>query len=716
MGRIAALVFIVHLAGFSMAAANPRTPSYLREHGNHLKGEPSLYLRQHAHNPVDWYPWGDEALAAARDGDKPIFLSIGYSSCHWCHVMEHEVFEQDDVAVFMNRHFVSVKVDREERPDLDAVYMDAVQMMTGRGGWPMSVFLTPDLQPFYGGTYFPKPQFLQLVQRIVDVYRSQRGELEKQAAQLAAEIARRGDLGQGGGGDLARGLVAGAVAKAKEQHDATWHGFRQQQKFPTPIKWRWLLHEWRRQGDPELAAMITGTLDAMQAGGLQDHVGGGFHRYCTDPAWTVPHFEKMLYDNGQLAGLYLEAGAIMDRADWTATGLDVLDFLLREMRDPRGAFYASWDADSGGEEGTFYVWDRTQLVAATGPDDGPVLADLLGVDDEGNFEQTGRSVLTRRTDPAAVAVRHGRDEDEVRGLFARHRETLRRARAERTPPGLDRKVVASWNGLVLEALARAAALTGQARWREAADRAADHLLAVHRQDDGTLWRTSEDGRTAGRGVLDDYAFLAAGLLELYQVSGEPRRLAQARELADLARTRFARAGGGWYLADDATGAPLGRTVEFFDSVEPSGGAAMVNLLLDLEALTGEATYRDEARRALDACGRLLADAGPEMAWWLEGAGKLLWPHRAVVIAGTPGAPDTEALRTACLGLPAPGAVLATVPAAGPDAALAALAPALAGKTALDGKATAYVCEFGACRAPVTDPDELREQLQEGWER
>ncbi|MBE0566025.1 MAG: thioredoxin domain-containing protein, partial [Krumholzibacteria bacterium] len=630
-----------------MAEANPRTPAYLREHGNHLKGEPSLYLRQHAHNPIDWYPWGDEALAAARAQDKPVFLSIGYSSCHWCHVMEHEVFEHDDVAVFMNRHFVSIKVDREERPDLDAVYMDAVQMLTGRGGWPMSVFLTPDLQPFYGGTYFPKPQFQQLAQRIVDVYRSQRGELEKQAAEMAREIARRGDLDPGGG-DLARSLVAAAVAKAKEQHDATWHGFRQQQKFPTPVKWRWLLHEWRRHGDPELAEIITGTLDAMQAGGLQDHVGGGFHRYCTDPAWTVPHFEKMLYDNGQLAGLFLEAGAVMGREDWTATGLDVLDFLLREMRDPRGAFYASWDADSGGEEGTFYVWDRAQLAAAVGTADGPVLADLLGVSAEGNFEQTGSSVLTRRTDPAAVAAHHGRAEDEVRGLFARHRGTLRRVRAERTPPGLDRKIVASWNGLVLAALAQATALTGQRRWLEAAEEAADHLLEVHRQEDGSLRRTSEDGRTAGRGILDDYAFLAAGLLQMHQVSGDPRRLAQARELADHARSRFGRRGGGWHLADDETDAPLGRTVEYFDSVEPSGGAVMVNLLLDLAALTGEASYRDEARAALGACGRLLADAGPELAWWLEGAGKLLWSHFEVVVAGEPGAPDTEALRAAFL--------------------------------------------------------------------
>ena len=698
-----------------MADPHARTPAWLREHGNRLKGQPSLYLRQHAHNPIDWHPWDEEALRRARDEDKPIFLSVGYSSCHWCHVMEHEVFEDDEVARFMNRHFVSIKVDREERPDLDTVYMNAVQMMTGRGGWPMSVFLTPSLEPFYGGTYIPRDGFLQLAERILGIFRDRRGELDEQARRLAAGVVQRTtpDLG---GGEVSRGLVAAALAKAKGQHDATWHGFRQQQKFPTPVKWTWLLHEWRRHGDPDLGAMITGSLDAMQDGGLQDHVGGGFHRYCTDPAWTVPHFEKMLYDNAQLAGLFVEAGVAAGRDDWLATGLDVLDFLLREMRDPEGAFYASWDADSGGEEGTYYVWNRDEIAAVAGPEDGPVLADLLGVTAEGNFEDTGRSVLTRRTDPAEVAARHGRDPDEVRGLFARHREALRRARSERTPPGLDRKIVASWNGLALTALARAAAATGEARWLEAAGRAADHLLAVHRADDGTLWRTSENGRTAGRGVLDDYVFTAAGLLALHQVSGETRRLAQARSLADAARALFAREQGGWHFADADAGAPLGPSFEVFDSVEPSGNAVMLNLLLDLAALTGETAYLDEARAALESCSGLLEDAGPELAWWLEAAGKLLWPHHGVVVAGEPGAEDTEALRRAVLRPLQPGAVLATVPAAGPDDALRKLAPALAGKTAAGDRAAAWVCEFGSCREPVTDPQELRARLREGWER
>jgi uncharacterized protein YyaL (SSP411 family) len=711
---IAAILITAILAGSPMDSSAPRTTARLREHGNHLKGQPSLYLRQHAHNPIDWYPWGPEALAAARERDVPVFLSVGYSSCHWCHVMEHEVFEDDEVAAFMNAHFVCIKVDREERPDLDAVYMDAVQLLTGRGGWPMSVFMTPDLVPFYGGTYFPRPQFLQLVGRIAALYRDRRGELAAQAERLRTEMARRNELA--GEGDLSRSLVGAAVEKAKQQYDATWHGFRQQQKFPTPVKWRWLLHEWRRHGDPDLGAMIAASLDAMHRGGLQDHVGGGFHRYCTDPAWTVPHFEKMLYDNGQLAGLFLEAGAAMDRPDWTATGLDVLEFLLREMREPGGAFLASWDADSGGEEGTFYVWTRDEITAAVGEGDGPVLADLLGVTAAGNFEDTGSSVVTRRADLGAVAAAHGRGEDDLAALFDRHRATLRRVRAGRVPPGLDRKIVVSWNGLVLASLAQATAVTGDGRWLAAAVEAADRLLAVHRRPDGGLWRTSEDGRTAGLGVLDDYAFLAAGLLEMHRVGGDLRHLALARDLADEACARFGRDDGAWNLADRAVEAPLGATVEVFDSVEPSGGAVLAGVLIDLAALTGEDAYREAARTALTACGGLLDHAGPELAWWLEAAGKLLWPLREVVIAGAADGPDTAALRDEVLRRLAPGTVLTVAPAGGAGPEQLAALPVLEGKRSPDGRATAWVCTHGACQAPVNDPADLRDQLLDGWER
>ena len=714
-------LFIFFLAGCPMSESNggasdaPRTPEYIREHGNHLVGQPSLYLRQHDHNPLDWYPWGDEALAKAKAEDKPIFLSIGYSSCHWCHVMEHEVFEHDDVAAFMNEHFVCIKVDREERPDLDAVYMDAVQAMTGRGGWPMSVFMTPDQKPFYGGTYFPKDQFMQLVTQIADAYANKREELEGQAAQLTEAVSRQGglDLGEGA---LERGLVTAAVAHAKESYDPVNQGFQQQTKFPTPVKWRFLLHEYRRHGDPELGEMIVGTLDAMAHGGLYDHVGGGFHRYTVDSRWTVPHFEKMLYDNGQMAGLFLEAGMVFDRPDWTAAGLDVLDFLMREMRAPEGAFYASFDADSGGEEGTYYVWSPDEITAAVGETDGPALAAVLGVRDHGNFEETGKSVLTRRADLERLAAEHDRSVEDLEGMFETHRMRLREVRSDRVPPGLDPKVVVSWNGLVLASLAQATALTGRPEYLEAAVEAAEHLLKVHRRKDGSLWRTSVDGATSGDGILDDYAFLAAAFIEMHTVSGDPRWLNEARGLTDHARREFAREEGGYYLSAANVDAPLGRTVEYFDSVEPAGMSAMYNVLVDLAALTGETAYLNEARIGLEGWGGLLSRGRIELAWWFEAAGKLLWPYYDVVIAGEPGAKDTAALREAYLRRLPAGAVLSVVPAKGATKAQLELAPALSGKSAQAGKATAFVCEFGTCQAPTADSRVMMEQVMVGWER
>ncbi|MCB1184391.1 thioredoxin domain-containing protein [bacterium] len=689
------------------------SPDDLRRHGNRLRDEASLYLRQHAHNPLDWYPWGPEALERARTENRPVFLSIGYSSCHWCHVMEHEVFEDDEVAAFMNAHFVSIKVDREERPDLDSVYMDAVQAMTGRGGWPMSVFLTPDLKPFHGGTYIPRDHFLQLVRQIDEVLRTRRADVERQADQVTDHIAAALPAGPApADAALDASLIDRAVARAGEVYDAVNGGFQQQQKFPTPVKWRFLLHRHRRRNDPDTAARVAHTLEAMQGGGLQDHVGGGFHRYTVDHRWTVPHFEKMLYDNAQLAALYLEGGAALDRPDFTATGLDTLDFLMREMQDPAGGFYGSFDADSGGEEGTYYVWSPADLAAAVGEADAAILADVLGVDERGNFEGTGASVLTRRHDLGRIAARHGRNLEDVAALFPRHRTALRAFRDQRTPPGLDRKIITSWNGLTIAALVLGYAATGSTRYLDGARRAADHLLARHRRADGTLCRATSEGRAAGEGVLDDYAFLADGLVDLFQYGGDPRHLAAARELIDFARVDFARDDGpGYHLSGRRADAPLGRTVDYFDSVIPSGNAVMVRNLVRLAALTGESGYRDEAVAILSGWHDLLRRGGLELAGWLDAQLLVAGPCLDVVIAGDPDDDGTAALlRTYRKVMPA-HAVLARVPAAGAPDDLLALAPALAGKAARDGRATAYVCEHGACRAPTPDPREFELQLR-----
>jgi len=392
-------LFTLILAGCFMhesSAADAREPEDIRREGNRLKNESSLYLQQHAHNPLDWYPWVAEALTKAKTEDKPIFLSIGYSSCHWCHVMEQEVFEQDDVAAFMNQHFVCIKVDREERPDLDSVYMDAVQAITGRGGWPLSVFLTPDLKPFFGGTYFPHDAFLELVGKIHSVFHERRADVEEQAAQVMARAAALPHLigvpQTGKATAVTAEIIEAAAKQADANYDVKWGGFRSQQKFPTPVRWQFLLHHYRKTGNRRYANLVQLTLEKMASGGIQDHVGGGFHRYTVDDKWIVPHFEKMLYDNAQLASLYLEAGALMGRQDFRNIGLDILDFLIREMSGQEGAFYSSFDADSGGEEGTYYVWTPDELTLATNADDGPILAELLGVSPAGNFERAARII------------------------------------------------------------------------------------------------------------------------------------------------------------------------------------------------------------------------------------------------------------------------------------------------------------------------------------
>jgi uncharacterized protein YyaL (SSP411 family) len=627
--------------------------------------------------------------------------------------MEHEVFEHVDVAEFMNEHFICIKVDREERPDLDAVYMEAVQMITGRGGWPMSVWLTPDLKPFHGGTYFPKAQFMSLVTQIVTIYETKRDDLNNQAAQIADRIGSSSTAAASGSKLPGEEALAAAVAKGKEIYDPLNAGFNQSQKFPTPVKWRFLLHEYRRTGDDELAEMIVATLEAMQGGGIYDHVGGGFHRYTVDPDWTVPHFEKMLYDNGQLAGLFLEAGVVFDREDFTATGLDVCDFMLRDMRGEEGAIYASYDADSGGEEGTYYVWSRDEISAAVGEEDGPALADVLGVTAKGNFEHSGSSVLTRRADLIPIGAERGKSIPELEDLFARHRATLRKIRDGRTPPGLDRKIITSWNGLAIASLAQGYAVTGDTEYLDGAKRAADFLLKEHRNKDGSLLRSSSEGRTRAEGILDDYAFLADGLLEIYQYSGETKYLKAARDLIDFARAEFGRAEGGFYMAGSKADAPLGRRVDYFDSVIPAGMSVMFSAMIKLSAITGEVKYLNDVKDDLAGWSELLDKAGLEMAWWFDAAARLIGPYHDVVIAGDSA---DGALTRGFLGrLPASG-VVSLIPAGGANAELLALAPALEGKKALGGEPTAYVCEFGVCQAPTGEVAAMSEQMLNGWNK
>ncbi len=696
--------------------ATPLTPARIRRDGNALQRETSLYLRQHAHNPLDWRPWGDEALERARVGRLPIFLSIGYASCHWCHVMEREVFENDEVAAYLNAHFVCIKVDREERPDLDAVYMDAVQGMTGAGGWPLSVFLTADAQPIYGGTYFPAPQFLELARRVREVYVTRTGEVEEQAAAVAARLLAGPTFAdEAAGGVIDAELIDAVAARAVALFDPEWGGFTGPAKFPVPPRWQFLLHHHRRTGDVRSARLLGLTLTTMASGGIYDHVGGGFHRYATDAAWLVPHFEKMLYDNALLASLYLEAGLVLQQPLLLAVARDTLAFLVREMSGPEGGFYASFDADSGGLEGSYYVWTPDDLSLVAGPEDGPALAGLLGVTAAGNFAD-GASVLTRRADLAELAARHGRDEAEIAALFNEYRDELRDYRDRREGPTLDTKVITAWNGLAISALAQAYGATGEPAWRIAAERAADWLEQAHRRPDGRLLRAGTDGPATGDGILEDYAFLAVGLLDLYQATGDESRLRRALELIDITRRDFADPAGGCWLTAAAAEVPLGRKTELFDSVTPSGNSAFLQALLRAAALTGRDEYREEAARTIARYAVIMEKAGLEMAWWFDAALRLNGPFYDVVVAGDPADAATRALTATVTRLLPPHVTLARVSAAGASADLAALLPAATGKVARDGGPCAYVCEHGACLEPATDPDALREQLLAGWAR
>jgi uncharacterized protein YyaL (SSP411 family) len=681
----------------------------IRNQGNRLSRERSLYLRQHAHNPVDWFPWGEEALSLARAQDKPIFLSIGYSSCHWCHVMEHEVFEHDDVAAFLNEHFVCIKVDREERPDLDAVYMEAVQLLTGSGGWPMSVFLTPDLRPFYGGTYFPRDAFLYLTEKIVEAFHAHRTDVDAQAQELARLVSQIPTPSSTM--PVAPDTLDAAVRQAASTFDSRWGGFRARMKFPTPVRWAFLLHYYRRFGDERVERMLRLTLDQMAAGGLRDHVGGGFHRYTVDATWLVPHFEKMLYDNAQLASLFLEASVALQHAPYRHVAQDTLDFLLREMADPKGGLYASFDADSGGHEGSYYVWTPAELTEALGEHDGRIMAALFDVTDAGNFE--GSNVLTRRVPVSQVAESLGVDPSVVEHVAANAMQRLRAYRARRAAPGLDTKIVASWNGLAISALSNGYRVIGDDRYLRAAQHAADYLWNVH-QHDGRLLRTSHDGVAQGDATLDDYAFVACAMLDLHQASGEIEALRRASTLIAQIEARFAHPPVGFMLTPVDGEAPLGRKLELLDSVEPSGNAAALHAMLRLSQLRGDVAMRGRVEQTLRSHADRLWKAGMEMSWWLDALLLFIGPSYEVVVAGDADDARTQALCRVVLEHAAPHVALVRVPAAGAgDDALAVVPPA-AGKTAVEGAPTAYVCRFGTCKRPTADAAELREQISEGW--
>jgi uncharacterized protein YyaL (SSP411 family) len=679
------------------------------KHTNRLIHATSPYLLQHAHNPVDWYPWGPEALARAAAEDKPIFLSIGYSACHWCHVMERESFENEAVAAVMNERFVNIKVDREERPDLDEIYMAFVQAFTGRGGWPMSTFLTPDGRPFFGGTYWPPfpargmPGFLQVLEAVSKMWTERRAEVLEQAGNSAEFLARHTHVEPAPDAALNADLLAGAASALARGFDHRNGGFGAAPKFPHAMELSLFLRRHSGAGGGEFREMAELALTRMARGGIYDQLGGGFARYSVDARWAVPHFEKMLYDNALLTRTYLDMFQVSGDPFFADVARETFDWVLREMQDPAGGIYSTIDADSEGEEGRFYVWDPAEIEAVLGADLGRLACRYFDVTDEGNFEH-GKSTLTVPKTLEQMSKLTGTPVAELQTQLDEARRRLLEARAARVRPGTDTKILAAWNGMMIASLARGAAVLGEPRYLAAAERAADFVLTAMCPD-GRLLRTSKDGVAHTTAFVEDYAEMINGLVELYQAGFAVRRLQQA---ADLARTMIhnyadAAEGGFFFTADDAE-TLIVRSKNPHDNATPSGNSTAALALLRLGLLTGEKTFTDAAERTLRLFAGGMAEHPYGFANMLCALDQWLSAGPEIALVGPRSDPAIVAALAAVRKRFLPNAVIALKEADSDPAD--ATVPLLAGKTMIDGKPAFYVCRNYACSQPVTDPAEL----------
>ena len=682
------------------------------QHTNQLADESSPYLLQHAHNPVNWYPWREDALQKAKEEDKPIIVSIGYSACHWCHVMERESFENEAIAATMNEHFVCIKVDREERPDLDEVYMSACQILTGAGGWPLNVFLTPELKPFYAGTYFPpddrygRPGWPSVLEKIAEVYRDDREGIEASATEITKALSRP-MLGDGGSaGPVSYRLIDEATDQFRTSFDPKWGGFGGAPKFPGAASVRLLLRQHHRLGDEQALKMATVTLDRMARGGMYDQLGGGFHRYSVDEKWLVPHFEKMLYDNALLTVAYLEAYQLTGYAYYARIARETLDYVLREMTDEAGGFHSTIDADSEGEEGKYFVWSPDEVTDLLGKKGGKLFGEFYDVSEAGNFE--GHSILNVPVPAAQFAEAHGMDTEELEAKLAACRETLLEARGERIPPGKDDKILADWNGLMISAFARGYQVLGDERYREAAECAAGFVL-TKMQPDGQLQHAYRHGKSYQPAFLDDYAFVLEGFLDLYEATFDAKWVSEARGLAETMMGGFWDAeGGGFYFTVAGREDLITRPKKTVDGATPSGNSVAASALLRLGRLTGDERYAERAAETLKAAvgqAERIPQAFPAL---LIAVDAYLGEPTDVVIAGDPQAEDADALVAAAREGFVPNRIVAVVgPDAKQDGGLEGVLALTEAKGLVNGKPAAYVCDGRGCLAPVTGPEELR---------
>ncbi len=693
---------------------------------NRLIDEKSPYLQLHAHNPVDWYPWGEEAFAKARREGKPIFLSIGYSTCHWCHVMERESFSDPAIAAIMNEHFVSIKVDREERPDVDRIYMTFVQSATGGGGWPMSVFLTPDLKPFFGGTYFPpddrygRPGFRSLLQRVHEAWMNDRDKVRQSAETATQFLVAQVSAGAGAPARLGRSVLDQTYQRIKAGYDAKEGGFGAAPKFPRPVVFNFLVRYYARTGDKTALDMTLDTLRAMARGGMHDHLGGGFHRYSTDASWHVPHFEKMLYDQAQLAIAYAEAYQITKDAFFAGVVRDILEYVLRDMRGAEGGFYSAEDADSLIEagkpehaEGAFYVWTASEIAGVLGDEPGAVFNFHYGVQPSGNVpaqqdiqgELKGKNVLIVRHTLAETAARFQKSEDEVRALLDASRQKLAAVRAGRPRPPLDDKVLVAWNGLMISAFARAAQVLDEPRYLEAARTAAGFIESrMYDSKTNSLKRRYRDGHVDIDAVLEDYAFLIQGLIDVYEAGFEAKWLSWAVRLQEQQDTLFYDGRGGGYFATRADASHiLVRLKDDYDGAEPSPNSVAAMNLLRLWQITDRQGWRAKAEATFTALADRLQRNGEGVPQLVAALDFSLSKPKQIVIAGQPGAADTRVMLRLVHDRFIPHKIVLLADGGEGQRILARWLPFLESVSRKDGRATAYICENYVCKLPTADP-------------
>ena len=699
---------------------------------NRLIGEKSPYLLQHAFNPVDWYPWGKEAFDKARRENKPIFLSVGYATCHWCHVMEHESFENTEIAAIMNAYFVNIKVDREERPDVDRVYMNAVQAMVGNGGWPMSVFLTPDLKPFYGGTYFPPETrfgrigFKDLLLRLHEAWETKQADLVQSAERITTLLQEHLTRTSPDTGALDSEILERVYEAFRDSYDSNYGGFGSAPKFPRPSVLNFLFHYYKNFGMRFALDMALSTLDQMARGGIYDHLGGGFHRYSVDQFWRVPHFEKMLYDQAQLVNSYLDAYQITGDARYERIVRETLGYVLRDMTSPKGGFYSAEDADSAPDphdpdskkEGAFYMWTLRELETILGPEQAEIVAFAYGVAPEGNTisdphgEFENRNVLFAAYDPDSIARRFKLSLEEVTRILETCRQTLRQAREKRLRPALDDKIITAWNGLMLSAFARAGMVLDHPEYVETARRAADFLL-LHLKDEktGRLWRRYRDGEARYPGHLDDYAFLANGLIDLYEATADIRYLQEAEQLCQKMLDEFLDPKSGTFFDVSAESKELlFRSKEFYDGAEPAGNSVAILVLLRLARMLDRKSFQDTAERALKSCVPLIREAPsayPQLAVALDFA---LSRPLQIVLAGNPQSAAMRRFLREINRRYLPNRVLLYADGEDGQNWLQKSLAFMESIQPLNGRPAVYLCENFTCELPTSDAKTLAERL------